>query len=154
MRLLYISTHNVSRSIIAESVTRRLGEPRFKVMSCGTDPQEDINPVAHRMLKQFRYISTNLVSKSWDRFSNWQPDIVITLSNEVLRKPGPAYLKTALHIHWPLPDPITQEGNMEQNFTDLINIFEKRIKIVLDQDIENMDKTQLRTLFKKAADDQ
>lgn len=149
MRLLFISTHNVSRSIIAEAITKRLAGSRIKVMSGGTDPKEDIHPVGHRMLKQMRFVSTNLVSKSWDRFLNWQPDVVITLDDKVLQQKCPAYMAHAVHVHWPLTDPAAQFGNMEENFTTIIKIIEQRMKKVLDEDIENMNSDELRKLLKK-----
>lgn len=149
MKILYLSSHNISRSIIAESITRKYGDQNIKALSGASHPQDDIHPVAHRILKENRYSSTNLVSKSWDTFSGWEPDIVITLCGDVLKQKCPAYVGNSVHVHWDLPNPAKQLGNMEENFTKIFLILEKRIKNMLDVDIERMDQTELRAHLKK-----
>lgn len=151
MKILYLSTHNVARSIIAEAITRKYIDQNIKAMSGGSHHQDDIQPVAHRILKDHRYSSTNLVSKSWDQFTSWEPDIVITLCDKILKQKCPSYVGKSVHVHWGLPDPGAQFGNMEDNFTETFNILEARIKKMLEVDIEKMDKTELRAHLKKVA---
>ena len=149
MKILYLSTYNVSRSIIAESITRKYQENGIKAMSAGSHPRDDIEPVAHRILKQHHYSSTNLVSKSWDRFNNWQPDIVITLCDKILKIKCPAFVGKSVHVHWELPDPATQSGSMEENYTKTFEILDQRIKKMLENDITKLDKTELRAHLKR-----
>lgn len=151
MKILYLSSHNISRSIIAESITRKYSTQNVKAMSGASHPQEDIHPVAHRVLKENKYSSTNLVSKSWDSFTSWQPDIVITLCGEVLKQKCPAYVGKSVHAHWGLPNPTKQLGNMEENFTNIFQILEERIKNMLEVDIEQMDQAELRAHLKKVS---
>ena len=136
---------------MAESITRKHGEPKAKAMSGGSDPGDDIHPVAHRVLKNHRYSSTNLVSKSWDRFDGWGPDIVITMCDKVLKRKCPTYVGKSVHVHWGLPDPMSQVGNMEENFIKLFNILDDRIRNMFEVDLEALDKTELRAHLKKVA---
>ena len=136
---------------MAESITRKHGAPKARGMSGGSDPGDDIHTVAHRILKDNHYSSTNLVSKSWDQFSSWGPDIVITLCDKVLKKKCPEYVGKSVHVHWGLPDPSSQLGNMEENFTKLFIILDERIKEMFEVDLETLDKTELRAHLKKVA---
>ncbi|MBT5074394.1 MAG: hypothetical protein HOJ34_10790 [Kordiimonadaceae bacterium] len=149
MKILYLSTHNVSRSIIAESITRKYETQNIKTQSGGSHNKDDIHTVAHRILKDNHYSSTNLVSKSWDHFTSWEPDIVITLCDEILKLNCPSYVGNSAHVHWGLPDPAAQFGNMEENFTDTFNILLCRITKMLEVDLEKMDKSELRAHLKK-----
>jgi len=149
MKILYLSTNNMCRSIMAESITRKHAVANIKAMSGGSHPGDDIHSIAHRVLKDNHYSSVNLVSKSWDKFDSWQPDIVITLCDKVLKEKCPAYVGQAVHVHWSLLDPTSQFGNMEENFTNIFQILEKRINKILSVDLENMDKTALRAHLKK-----
>ncbi|MBT5186060.1 MAG: arsenate reductase ArsC [Kordiimonadaceae bacterium] len=148
MKILYLSTYNVSRSILAESITRKFQKNNIKAGSAGSHHRDDIEPVAYRVLKNQHYSSENLVSKSWDKFLNWEPDIVITLCNKILKEKCPAYVGKSVHVHWGLPDPALQAGNMEENFTKTFKILDQRIKKVLDIDITKLDKTELRAHLK------
>ncbi|MCP5380801.1 MAG: arsenate reductase ArsC [Kordiimonadaceae bacterium] len=149
MKILYLSTNNMGRSIIAEAITRKYLFKGIKAMSGGSHPGDDIHPVAFRVLKNNHCSSTNLVSKSWDSFSGWEPDIVITLSDKVLKEKCPAYVGGSVHVHWGLPDPSAQFGNMEENFNKIFHILDERIKKMLEADLEAMDKTELRAHLKK-----
>lgn len=55
----------------------------------------------------------------------------------------------AVHVHWSLPDPAKQVGNMEENFTKIFMTLEKRVNKILETNMENMDKTELRAHLKK-----
>ncbi len=151
MKILYLSTNNICRSIIAESITRKYAVDNVKGMSGGTHPGDDIHPVAHRILKNHHFSSVNLVGKSWDLFSSWEPDIVITLCDKVLKEKCPTYVGKSVHVHWGLPDPTKQFGNMEENFTKILTILDERITKMLEVDLESLSKEELRAHLKKVA---
>ncbi len=139
----------MARSIIAESICRKYGAHKAKAMSAGSEPGDDIHPVAHRVLKSHGHSSGNLVSKSWERFENWGPDIVITLCDSVLKKKCPAFVGQSVHVHWSVDDPGSKFGNMEDNFTETLLILDKRIRMMFEVDMANLDKTALRAHLKK-----
>lgn len=149
MKILYLSTNNMGRSIIAESITRKYMQMGIKAASGGSHPGDEIHPVAHRVLKDNRYSSSNLVSKSWNTFDSWGADIVITLSNKVLKEKCPTYVGKSVHVHWGLDDPSSKFGNMEENFTKIFVILKERIEKMLETDITKMEKETLRAHLKK-----
>lgn len=149
MKILFLSTQNMGRSIMAEAISRKYGAHKAKAMSAGSEPGDDIHPVAHRVLKTQGHSSGNLASKSWDHFSNWGPDIVITLCDEVLKRKCPEFVGKSVHVHWGLADPGTKFGNMEDNFTETFEILDKRIKEMFEVDMTALDKTALRAHLKK-----
>lgn len=151
MKILFLSTKNTGRSIMAESICRKHGAHKAKALSAGSNPGDDIHPVAYRVLKNNSHSSGNLVSKSWDRFDNWGPDIVITLCDKVLKQKCPAFVGKAVHVHWGLPDPEAKSGNMENNFTEILQILDERIKKLFEVDITTLDKIELRAHLKKVA---
>lgn len=139
----------MSRSIMAEAITRKYGAHAAKAMSGGFDPHDDIHPVAQRVLKNSGHSAGNLASKSWDHLFGWGPDIVITIGDEILKKKCPAFVGNSVHVHWSIPDPANKFGNMENNFKETMNILDKRIKKIFEEDISIMDKTELRAHLKK-----
>ena len=151
MKILFLSTKNIVRSIIAESVMRKYEGLGIKAMSGGSHAEEDIHPVAFRVLKNVRYSSTNLVSKSWDIFETWEPDVVVTLCNKLLKQQCPAYVGKAIHVHWGIDDPEKQAGNMEENFTRTFVTLDDRIKALIAVKFHEMDKTELRAELKRVA---
>ena len=151
MNILYLSTNNVCRSILAESITRKYAPSQITAMSGGSNPSDDIHPVAYRVLKDRHYSSNDLVSKSWDLFAHRAPDIVITLCDRVLKKQCPSYVGKAVHVHWGLPDPVPQLGNMEENIIKVFKILDERIKNMFEIDLEQLDKEALRAHLKKVA---
>lgn len=150
MKIAFLSTRNMSRSIMAEAITRRWGAHVATAKSGASDPGDDIHPVAQRVLKEAGHSSGNLVSKSWDHLTGWSPDIVITLCDEVLKKQCPAFVGKSVHVHWSLPDPAKKFGNMEDNFNETLQILDNRIKKIFEADIKSMDKETLRAHLKKA----
>lgn len=138
------------RSIMAESITRKYMHMDIKAASGGSDPGDDIHPVAFRVLKDMRNSCNNLVSKSWDVHYGWEPNIVITLCNQVLKRKCPSYVGQAVHVHWGIDDPIKKFGNMEENFKAVFKILDERIAKVVDADIKSMDNETLRAHLKKA----
>ncbi|MDG1708320.1 MAG: hypothetical protein P8H03_06125, partial [Emcibacteraceae bacterium] len=123
----------------------------IKAMSGGSHEQEDIHPVAFRVLKNVRYSSTNLVSKSWDIFDSWQPDVVVTLCDKLLKQQCPKYVSKAVHVHWGIDDPEKQFGNMEENFTKIFVTLDDRIKALIEPKFHQMEPTELRAELKKVA---
>ncbi len=149
MKIAFLSTRNMSRSIMAEAITRRYGAHIATAKSGASDPGDDIHPVAQRVLKNSGHSSGNLVSKSWDHLGGWSPDIVITLCDKVLKKKCPSFVGKSVHVHWGLPDPAAKFGNMEDNFNEILEILDTRISKLFETDMSDMDKDTLRAHLKK-----
>jgi arsenate reductase len=150
MKILYLSTNNMGRSIIAESITRKYAHMGIKAASGGSKPGDDIHVVAHRVLKDNHFSSVSLVRKSWNTFDTWGADIVITLCNKVLKEKCPTYVGKSVHVHWGMDDPSTKFGNMEDNFNKVFSVLNVRIEKMLSIDITKLEKEDLRAHLKKA----
>ncbi|MDG1996206.1 MAG: hypothetical protein P8J14_06920 [Emcibacteraceae bacterium] len=149
MKILFLSTKNIMRSIMAESIMRKYEGLGIKAMSGGSHSEEDIHPVVFRILKNLRYSSTDLVSKSWDTFENWEPDVVVTLCDKLLKQKCPAYVGKAIHVHWGIDDPEKKFGNMEESFTKTFVTLDDRIKALIAAKFHEMDKIELRAELKR-----
>ena len=130
MKLLYVCTHNRCRSILSEAVTRsRAGAP-LDVRSAGSQPVGEVHPLSLKYLRQTGYAVDGLVSESWNAFSDWMPDVVITVCDRAAGEACPLFLSSAIKLHWGLEDPSALRGSEEQieaAFLSTIKIIERRV---------------------------
>jgi|TARA_R110002096_G_scaffold416576_3_gene619579 arsenate reductase (thioredoxin) len=149
MKILLICTHNACRSIIGEAVFNKLGNPRIEARSAGSSPRGIVHPLTLKHLTRHDYDTSTLESQSWDDFSDWKPDVVITLCDQAAGETCPIYFGDSLKIHWGLPDPSKDTTNEFENFDSIISILEKRIAKLLDEKFEDMDNNDLKLLFNR-----
>ncbi len=62
--VLFLCTGNSARSIIAESILRKVGAGRFQAFSAGSHPKGAVNPFALKVLEHAKYPTDGLRSKS------------------------------------------------------------------------------------------
>lgn len=67
--VLFLCTGNSARSIIAESLTNRLGGGRFRGYSAGSHPAGEVHPLACWILEENNLLTDGLRSKDWSEFS-------------------------------------------------------------------------------------
>lgn len=102
--LLFLCVANSARSQMAEGLARVIF-PASRIQSAGSKPSH-VNPFALRALAELGIDAGTHSSKSVQDIDPATVDLVITLCAEEV---CPAFLGSAERLHWPIPDPATDE---------------------------------------------
>lgn len=135
LTVLFVCTGNHARSIMAESILRRIPGGKFTVFSAGSQPQPDINPFVLRLLTSLNHDVGDLRPKSWTEFARPDSpklDFVFTLSETAANAAPPAWTRNPTTALWALPDPAAFEGEDVQKalaFADAYRMLNNRISI-------------------------
>ncbi|MDP3258649.1 arsenate reductase ArsC [Bosea sp. (in: a-proteobacteria)] len=135
LKVLFVCKGNHARSIMAESIMRRLAGDKFTVFSAGSQPRPEISPFAVRLLQSLNHDITALHPKSWNEFAgpdSPELDFVFTLSETAANAVPPAWPGNPMTALWTLPDPAAFEGEDVQKalaFADAYRMLNNRISI-------------------------
>jgi arsenate reductase len=112
LRVLFLCTHNSSRSQMAEGLLRARGGNRFAVSSAGTHPRS-VHPLAIRAMREIGLdISevTGYRAKGLNEFVGQLFDLVVTVCDEAAEECP--YFPGARHqAHWGFLDPSAASGS-------------------------------------------
>ncbi len=114
--LLIVGTGNVSRSIMAEAYFNAVACGAWRAVSAGSKPAGNINPLTAITLAE-RDLRPTLRSKSWDEFTGPAApimDVVITVCEEAAGEACPIWPGSPRMLHWPIPDPTTASGALDE----------------------------------------
>jgi arsenate reductase len=111
IRVLFVCTHNSSRSQVAEALLRDYGGADFEVASAGTEVTR-VNPFALRVLADLGLDTSGLRSKSITEFLDQRFDYVITVCDRA-RESCPVFPGSTNTLHWGLDDPSEVGGTDE-----------------------------------------
>jgi arsenate reductase (thioredoxin) len=103
--VLFLCVANSARSQMAEGLARALFAGRARVQSAGSAPTR-VNPYAIEVMREVGVDLATHASKSVDAIDPATVDTVITLCAEEV---CPVWLGAALRLHWPLPDPASDD---------------------------------------------
>ena len=148
--VLFLCTGNSARSIIAEAVLNRLGHPRFRGFSAGSQPQGAVHPLALQLLERQGYPLGACRSKSWDEFAGpAAPPLhfVFTLCDSAAAESCPIWPGQPMTAHWGLPDPAAAVGNEAERalaFADTLRMLTQRIEIFLNLPLSSLDRLILQ----------
>jgi arsenate reductase len=67
--VLILCTGNSARSILCEALINHWGRGKFVGYSAGSDPKGKVHPIALELLRQLKFPTEGLRSKSWDEFA-------------------------------------------------------------------------------------
>lgn len=113
MRVLFLCTHNSSRSQMAEGLLRARGGPAFEVWSAGTQPRT-VHPLAIRAMRQIGIDISAHYAKGIEEFASQPPmDLVITVCDEA-QEACPYFPHARHQVHWGFPDPSRVTGSEEE----------------------------------------
>ncbi len=115
-RVLFLCTHNSSRSQMAEGLLRARGGPDFQVFSAGTHPRQ-VHPLAIKAMAELGIdISERAghVAKGVETFANQPPmNLVVTVCDEAAEE-CPYFPNAQRQVHWGFPDPSRATGTEEE----------------------------------------
>ena len=115
---------------MAEGIARALGPPELQVVSAGSAPG-GVNPMAIQVLAEVGIDISEHRSKSVDSVDLDSVDTVITLCGEEV---CPAVRIPTEQLHWPLPDPASEDDADKrlQAFREVRNQLRRRIAVWLE----------------------
>jgi arsenate reductase (thioredoxin) len=113
LRVLFLCTHNSSRSQMAEGLLRVRGGSAFAVFSAGTEPRM-VHPLAIKAMQEIGIDISGHTAKGIDTFAA-QPamDLVITVCDEA-QEACPFFPNARRQVHWGFPDPSRVTGTEEE----------------------------------------
>lgn len=148
--VLFLCTGNSARSIIAEALMNRLGAPRFRAFSAGSDPKGQVNPHSIALLKSLNYKTDGFRSKSWDEFAAPgapQLDFAFTVCDNAANEVCPIWPGQPMSAHWGVPDPAAAEGSeavIAQAFADAYRMLQNRISVFVNLPMSSIDRLSLQ----------
>jgi len=147
--VLFLCTGNTARSILAESILRKVGAGRFAAYSAGSHPKGLVNPFALKVLERLEFPIDGLRSKNWEEFSRpGAPtmDFVFTLCDDAAREACPVWPGQPMTAHWGIEDPAAVEGTdirKEAAFVAAARYVKNRISAFVALPIRSLDKLSL-----------
>jgi len=111
-KVLFVCTHNASRSQMAEGFLRHLGGGAFDVYSAGTEPGK-LHPLAVEAMAEIGVDISGQRAKSVDDFVQERFDYVITVCDDA-KEACPFFPNAANRFHWSFPDPSAAEGTHKE----------------------------------------
>jgi arsenate reductase (thioredoxin) len=136
LTVLFLSTGNSARSLLAEAILRQKGGDRFNARSAGFKPLRDVHSQTIALLAAQGVPAEHLHTKGWSEFVAaahvLKIDVIVTLSEEA-QKNCPAWPGDPVRVHWPVDDPLAAERSevMEWKFRKCFATLENRIATLI-----------------------
>lgn len=109
MKVLFVCRHNSCRSIIAEAAALQVLTEDFDIRSAGSDPTGSVQPQVLEFLKSLDISTDEFRSKSWEEFTGFHPDFVITVCDTVHHEACPNWLGDGIRVNWSMDNPLLHE---------------------------------------------
>lgn len=114
-RVLFLCTHNSSRSQMAEGFLQARGASRFAAFSAGTQPRA-VHPLAIRAMAELGLDISEAAghsAKGIDAFAGQTFDLVVTVCDDAAEE-CPFFPGARRQEHWGFPDPSAATGSEEE----------------------------------------
>ena len=149
--VLFLCTSNSARSQMAEAILNHRGGDRFTAFSAGSEPADQIHPLALQTMTNAGYKVEDQKPKFMREFIDTDLDFIITLCDR-MKENCPAFPGKPILAHWGMPDPAEFEGTDEEKIkafrTTLLEITH-RINLCLNIPIEKLDRLALEKVVKE-----
>lgn len=108
--VLFVSTGNAARSLIAETLLNAKESGAYRARSAGTAPLEAIHPETKSLLERAGFETAKLHPKKIEDFhaaSSFVPvDIIVTLSEEAREECPADWPGNPVRVHWTVDNPL------------------------------------------------
>jgi len=123
--VLFLCTHNAGRSQMAAAFVRHLAGDRVDVWSGGSDPADEVNPVAAEVMREVGIEMGDRRPRRWSDDAVRRADIVVTMGcgDACPVYPGKRY------VDWDLADPAGRPIDEVRVIRDEI---ERRVRALLE----------------------
>lgn len=112
-RVLFLCTHNSSRSQMAEGLLRARGGAAYEVFSAGTEPRV-VHPLAIQAMHEIGIDISSHTAKGIEAIAPVPPmDLVVTVCDEA-QEACPFFPNARRQVHWGFPDPSQAQGSEEE----------------------------------------
>lgn len=134
--ILFLSTGNAARSIMAEALLNGKGSGRFMARSAGCAPLAGVHPETLSLLRDAGYETESLHTKAANEFMVSahivKVDVIVTLSEEA-RQHGLKWPGDPVRVHWAVDNPLgaQREDMREWKFRKLLATLEARINALV-----------------------
>lgn len=147
--VLFLCTGNSARSILGEALMNKMGEGKFAAYSAGSQPKDDVHPMAIEVLNNFGYPTDGLHSKSWDEFTRPgapELDFIFTVCDNAAGESCPVFPSKPITAHWGVEDPAAVESEAQRKaFLDALTYLKRRIELFLMLPIKTIDEMAMRS---------
>lgn len=134
-RVLFLCTHNSSRSQMAEGLLRARGGAVCHVFSAGTEPRV-VHPLAIKVMQEIGIDISGHTARGIEAFASEPPmDLVITVCDEA-QETCPFFPNARSQVHWGFPDPSRVTGTEEEQlaaFRHIRDLIAAKINRFLDR---------------------
>ena len=141
-RVLFLCTHNSSRSQMAEGFLRARGGAPYQVFSAGTHPRT-VHPLAIRAMAELGIDISEQAghrAKGIEEFAAEPPmDLVVTVCDEAAEE-CPYFPRARRQEHWGFPDPSAATGAEDEQMAVFRRVRDA-IAARIDAFIKNDNKT-------------
>jgi arsenate reductase len=159
LNVLFLCTHNSTRSILAEALLNHLGKGKFKAYSAGSSPKDNQtpNPMAIATLNKAGIPTDGLTSKSWDIFAAPDAphmDLVITVCDNAAGEVCPYWPGQPATAHWGYADPSETVGTDAEKLEvcrQTLHLIKRRLDIFTSLPLTSISKMALEKTARELA---
>ncbi|SFG10301.1 protein tyrosine phosphatase [Duganella sp. CF458] len=155
--VLFLSTRNTARSIMAEALLNAVAGGRFRAFSAGTDPAGKLNPYAVEQIRTLDDTLAGLRSKPLDELSAQgapEMDFVITMCDLASGEPCPNWHGQPATANWNFRDPAAVQGSVDdirQEYFTVCREIKTRLEILRNLPAKALDKMALQRKIARIA---
>jgi len=149
--VLFVSTQNAARTILAEALMNDLSNGRLRAYSAGREPLGYVEPLALEALKYFKIPSNGFASKSWDAFVTEESvpiDFVVSIGERHSAEFFPRWPGRPLTTRWKAKDPGAIQGPREvraRSYIETALVLRRHVKVLIDAASEANDPATMRS---------